>query len=71
MRAVPLGLGGLTNNGAAKNIVGWWTAHAGGATGFFPWSSLRGHEALYGVVADAIGRTHWDHRASSPWGHES
>eukprot|EP00959_Pyramimonas_sp_CCMP1952_P422017 8840569-Pyramimonas_sp.AAC.1 len=31
-------------NGAAKCRTGWWTTHAGGATGVFLWSSLWGHE---------------------------
>eukprot|EP00959_Pyramimonas_sp_CCMP1952_P325903 6821723-Pyramimonas_sp.AAC.1 len=43
--------------------------HAGVAAGVFLWSSLRGHETLHWVVADACGRCHWDLRWSSLWGH--
>eukprot|EP00959_Pyramimonas_sp_CCMP1952_P354259 7421771-Pyramimonas_sp.AAC.1 len=33
------------------------------------WSSLWGHEALYWVVDDARGWSHWGFRWISLWGH--
>ena len=70
-QAVALGPFGGAPYAVTKRRIGWWLTHAGGATGAFRWSSLRGHETLYWVVRDACGRCHWDLRWSSLWGHET
>eukprot|EP00959_Pyramimonas_sp_CCMP1952_P312377 6538492-Pyramimonas_sp.AAC.1 len=55
----PAGAFGGSPYGATKRCVGWWMANAGGPTGAFGGAPLWGHEALYWVVDDSRGRSHW------------